>query len=605
MLSMFRGANKRTKTIWWVLTIVVVVTFVGGFVVLFGLGADRNSGGTASVLGSVNGQPISQADYQTVVNDQREAFRRQYGSEPADRDAKMVEMQAWRAVITQKLMTQLAQEEGMKVNDREVVLTLQTSPPTALASAPDFQTNGKFDAAKYQQALANPNINWSPFEQLVRSQLPTRKIEERLLASLKLSQPELRETYLDRNEHLNGVVVAVGPDAGVKVSPPGAADLDRIYQEYKSRFTSGTRVQLEVLQVPVKYTDEDRRSIEQLAKSLVDRARKGEDFGQLAKDYSEGPGAQQGGVVNRLVQPSEFGEFGAHLAALPVGGISDPLPGSGRYLIFKILRQLPDPVAATPSLQVAQIVLKLRSSSETLRQQYQDLVQIRDRATRIGLGKAATEKGLATQKTRPYDLASTPDELFGTPEAADWGLSAKKGAVSPVFQGVEEFLIAQVSERHEGGTAAKDEVAEPLRQIAEMEQRVTAAKPKADQIAAALAQGQTLEQAAQAAGLTAMPVQNVTRAAPDARIANSPEVVGALFAAAPGRVVGPVRTLGGWYFGRVDERGAPPDSVFEKSRGQISTEVLQRKQQTFFAGFVNRLREKAKIKDLRSGSATQ
>ncbi len=177
--------------------------------------------------------------------------------------------------------------------------------------------------------------------------------------------------------------------------------------------------------------------------------------------------------------------------------------------------------------------------------------------------------------------------------------------MSPVFQGVDEFLIAQVSERHEGGTATKDEVAEPLRQIAEMEQRVTAAKPKADRMAAALAQGQTLEQAAQAEGLTAMPVQNVTRATPDPRVANAPELVGALFAAPPGKVIGPIRSLGGWYFARVDEHGAPPDSVFEKSRGQISTEVLQRKQQTFFAGFVSRLREKAKVRDLRTGVNSQ
>src|SRR5438876_666931 len=146
MLSMFRGANKRTKTIWWVLTIVICVTFIGGFVVLFGLGADRTGGSNPSMLGSVNGIPISQTDYQNAVNDQKEAFRRQYGSDPADRDAKMVEMQAWRTLITQKLMGQLAKNQGVQANDREVVLTLQTSPPAALANAPEFQTNGKFDA---------------------------------------------------------------------------------------------------------------------------------------------------------------------------------------------------------------------------------------------------------------------------------------------------------------------------------------------------------------------------------------------------------------------------------------------------------------------------
>lgn len=602
MLSLFRGSNRRTKIIWWSLIIVTVVTFVGGFVVLFGLGVDRSGPQNTSVLGSVNGTPISQTDYQIAVNDQKEGFRRQFGSEPADRDAKMVELQAWRAVVTQKLMDQLARREGVRVHEHEVVLALETSPPPALMNAPDFQTNGKFDPAKFQQAIRNPNNNWSAFEQVVRAQLPTRKIEEQLLASLKLSQAELHETFLDRSEQLNALVVNVPPATDAKVHPPSPAELDAVYQRYRNRFTSGTRVQLEVVQVPFKYTDEDMRAAQQQATSLADRARKGEDFAQLAKDYSEGPGAQQGGMVNRVVQPSEFGPFGQHLATLPVGGISDPLPGGGRYVIFKILRQLPDPLSKTPSLQVAQIVVKAHGSESEIRRQFEDLKRLRARAVRIGLGRAAGEKGLATSRTRAYDLTSPPpDELASAPEAADWGLTARAGEVSPVFQGVDELVIAQVAIRHQAGPATREELSEPLRQIAEVEQRIDAAKPKADQIAAALAQGQSLEAAAQAAGVTPQPVQNVTRATPDPRLGNAPDLLGALFATPTGRVVGPVRSLGGWYFGRVDQRVVPPDSVFEKSKGQISSEILQQKQQLFFPGFVGKLRDRAKIRDQRAG----
>jgi len=40
MLRFLRMGNKRTKTIWWVLIIVTVATFVGGFVFLLGAGFD-------------------------------------------------------------------------------------------------------------------------------------------------------------------------------------------------------------------------------------------------------------------------------------------------------------------------------------------------------------------------------------------------------------------------------------------------------------------------------------------------------------------------------------------------------------------------------------
>jgi peptidyl-prolyl cis-trans isomerase D len=601
MLRMFRGANKRTKTIWWVLTIVTVVTFLGGFVVLFGLGVDGMGGGGTSVLGTVNGRPISVTEYQAAVNEQREQYRRQYGSEPVDRDAKMVEMQAWRSLVTQRLMNEMARAEGIRVYDPEVVVNLKTSPPASVTASPDLQTDGRFDAAKYQQALQNPNINWAPLEQMVRSQLPTRKLEERLLASIKLSQTELNEAVRDRSERLAATVVVVGPATDVKVEPPGPADLDRAYREHGSRFTSGTRVQLELLRVPRQFSDEDVRSTERQARSLVERARSGEDFAQLAMDNSEGPGAQQGGTINRMVQASEFGEFAPRVDSLPVGGVSDPIPASGRFLIIKVINRFPDPVSSSPSMQIAQIVLRVHGSEEAQRQQLEELTRLRARAARIGLGRAAAEKGLATAKTPPFDLASTPQELYGTPEAADWGLVSKPQAVSPVFEGVDEFLIAQVAERHEAGPARKEELGDVLRQLAEMDARVAAARPRVDQISGALAQGVALEDAAKAAGFAPMTLPSLTRAQPDPRLASAPEVIGALFAAPPGRVIGPLRSLSGWYFARVDGRFAPPDSVAEKMKGEVTSQILQRKQQAFFAGFVSQARDRAKIRDLRAG----
>src|SRR5262249_26437925 len=150
----------------------------------------------------------------------------------------------------------------------------------------------------------------------------------------------------------------------------------------------------------------------QLAKSLVDRARKGEDFGQLAKDYSEGPGRQQGGIVNRWVQPSELGAFAGYLDTLAVNGISDPIPGSGRFMIFKVQQRVPDPTAKSARLRVAQIVVKVHGNDNVLRDQEDQLMKLRGRAARIGLGRAAAEKGMATLRTRPYDMSSTPEELY-------------------------------------------------------------------------------------------------------------------------------------------------------------------------------------------------
>ena len=597
MLRFLRSGNKRTKLIWWFLTIITVLSFA----FLFGTGIDQSAGLRRSgAVGSVNGHSISQADYQTALEDQRATYRRQYGADPTDRDARMVELQAWRGLIAQRLIGRLASAEGMTVYDPEVSWSLKTSPPTALATNAAFQTDGKFDPNKYQQALRNPaNTWWGPFEDMVREQLPTRKLEQHLLSAIKLSQPELQDEFRYRYEHLDAKVVQVPPSNDPAVPAPGAADLQRAYDTNKGRFVSGLRVQLEVLMTPHKYADEDTRTAKQLAQSLVDRARHGEDFAQLAKDYSEGPAANTGGVISRVIPLPEFGVMSEHVATLKAGEVSDALPDNGRFLIFKVIERVPGVAGAPEGMKVAQIVIRTHANEGAQREQYDALVKLRARAARIGLGKAAAEKGLGTMKTRFYDANTPPEELFSAPEVSDWGLRAKPGSVSPVFEGIDEFVIASVAGRHEAGPVSKDELAEPLRQLAAMDLRVDRAKPRADSLAAALAHGATLEQAAQSVGLTPVVAMNMTRSQPDPQLAGTPEVVGALFAAPQGKVVGPIRGFGGWYFARVERRAIADSTTFEKNKGQLSSDLMTRRQQSFFNSFVNRLLASAKVQDLR------
>jgi len=144
-----------------------------------------------------------------------------------------------------------------------------------------------------------------------------RKIQERMIASIKLSQPELQQAYHDRFDKAALTVVSVPPLTEAPVKPPTQAEMDRIYQEEIGLFNAPERVQLEILAMPKRYSDEEVRVAREQAQSLTDRARRGEDFAQLAKDYSEGPAADQGGEMQRTFQPQEFGpELGPKLGAM-------------------------------------------------------------------------------------------------------------------------------------------------------------------------------------------------------------------------------------------------------------------------------------------------
>jgi hypothetical protein len=256
-----------------------------------------------------------------------------------------------------------------------------------------------------------------------------------------------------------------------------------------------------------------------------------------------------------------------------------------------------------PAFRLAQIVIKVHANENALRDQYAELTKIRTRAAQLkSLGKAAIEKKLATTKTGFFDTNTNPPGLLGVPEAMDWGLNAKAGAISPIFEGVDEFAIAEVSSKHEGGTLSRDELSDQLRQIAELEARVEKLKPRADQVKALLDRGQTLEQAAQAVGTPTFTFTRMTRAQADPRLAQTPEVLGAIFGAQPGRTIGPIRTVNGWHFARVDQKFAPTPALYDSVKGQLSTEILTRRQRGFFAGWLGDLQSKAKIRDQRGGN---
>src|SRR5438093_1100284 len=111
MLKYLRMGNKRTKMIWWILTVVTVFTFIGGFIFMFGAGFDSNRQAQISgALGTVNGTSITRTDYQNAIAEQRQAYRQRFNAEPTDQESGMIEAQAWRSLVNQRLIDAKARD---------------------------------------------------------------------------------------------------------------------------------------------------------------------------------------------------------------------------------------------------------------------------------------------------------------------------------------------------------------------------------------------------------------------------------------------------------------------------------------------------------------
>ncbi len=602
MLEYLRGSGKHTKAIWWILIIVVVVTFLGGFVFIFGSGL--SSGGRAqavSAVATVDGTNITRTEYQNAITDQRTGYVARFGQEPGDRDMKTLEVQAFRALVLQRVMDQKAKELNLTAHDREVLLQLQSSPPPELMNNPSFRTNGQFDPQKYRAAMQDPNNDWSAFEERVRAQLPVRKLQERLFTSVKLTEPQLRQAYRDQNERVNGTLVAIVPDLSGNPATVSDADLQRAYDRYKSRFWTGPERQLEVLVVPKTYGPAEIKTAQDLANSLVQRLRAGENYVELSRQYSDAPGADQGGVVDRVLTPTDFGsELGPRVALMDTGQVTDAVRDGGRFLFFRINEKAVDPTRGLPGLRVSQFMVRVKPDEDAIRKQYEQLTKLRSQAQKDGLGRAAVAQALTTAKTDYFDLNSPPQQIAAVPEVADWAFSAKPNQVSPVIEGLDDFAIVQLIGTKEAGPMPKDAIAEPLRRIAQVEVALDRLKPRADSLTALIRAGRSLEEAAAAMHLDAQKLTGVTRLQSDPRLQGAPEVVGSLFGSQPGQVIGPIRGLSGYFAARLDQRIDPDWTAFEAQRQQISQQLLENMQRRFLEDYASTMRLTAKVKDLRS-----
>jgi peptidyl-prolyl cis-trans isomerase D len=605
MLGYLRSGNRRKKLIWWSLIVITTFTFVIGFNFIGGMGDPGTQARMAGDIGRVNGSGISQADWQTALEEQRISYRQRFGASPADQDLRAVERDAWRALLNERLFAEEAKRAGLQATDGEVLVGMRTNPPTMLLMQPAFQTEGQFDANKYLSALSNPQMGnlWAPFEDMLRESLPVKKLQERLLASIKLTDPELKQAFRDRYERTSATLLLV-PPADTGRSPGTEEELRKTYELYKTRMASGARTQLEVLAIPIVYADDAM----DMGRSLYERAQRGEDFGQLARDYSEGPNAERGGVIDRWLSPEELGSMvAAAVRAKRPGELIEPMREGSRVMLFKIMDPAQDTSAnRTPpspgAVKLSQIIVRVRPSGESLTKQRREVQAIASRAKSVGLSKAATEKGQSTFKTSFYDLTNGPSQLIGVPDVADWGLSAKQDEVSQVFEGGDAFVVAQVALQHAAGVPTREEVGDQLRMIADAEARVEMAKARADSVVAAIKAGATLEAAGNSVRLAPMPIM-LTRQQPDPRLSGGPEMIGMLLGAPTGKVVGPVRTSQGWMFARKDAVFSPADSLLnDQLKGQLTTEILSQRQRRFFDGYVEKLRSKAQITDLRNAS---
>lgn len=235
-----------------------------------------------SNIATVNGQAITQSEYDKYYNLIKNNYEQQRGSaldETADKDLiETIKSSTFDDLVMQKLLRQEAQKQSITVKDEDIDNILNPFKESKNAE----EDNG------YQKFLDSMQVS----DKDIRNQIEISILYDKLLDKI-----------------ITDVVIT-------------DEEVQQYYKENESMFKDPGGIQIYHILV-----DSD-----QLAKEIISRLKQGEDFAALAAKYSADPGSkEEGGDVGLVNENTNFvPEFKAAALALKPGQLN-PVPVKSEY----------------------------------------------------------------------------------------------------------------------------------------------------------------------------------------------------------------------------------------------------------------------------------
>lgn len=458
------------------------------FVAWGGLGMqDKAVAPGGRVAAWVNEAPITVREFEQRHFRQSESMRRQLGAAFTEEMARRLQLRRFTLsqLIFEKLQLAEAERLEITVSDTEVGLLIQ--------QIPQFQQAGRFDAELYRRTLSANGVNPRQFEEQQRKALILARLRRYLGMAAWVSAVEVKESYRLKNEKAHVATLRLDPAFFAKGLKAAEADLRSFFDKNKNQFRQGpkrkatwwylpfsevaSRVQLPIPDLRARYEAtqgryqvKDRVSVSQILikispdakKAAVDAAREkleklrrralgGEDFAALARAYSQGPAAKNGGDIGTFGRGEVLPAIEKAAFSLPAGAVSPLLKTSFGFHLLKVRKRQR---AKQRSFEEAQ-----KEVEKDLRvQKSKALAKTLMRKVRYAVedGKApAPLAGLRKGETRLFEQQSPP---VSVPEGALFAKAVfalkSKGTVSRGIEGKEGALFVRLLDLRPAATPA-------------------------------------------------------------------------------------------------------------------------------------------------------
>jgi peptidyl-prolyl cis-trans isomerase D len=357
---MLQKINERVSGwIAWVIIILIAITFV-----LFGANYYNTRGQRGQVKMAINGEDVSSQDYESLYRRIRAQFQQ------FNLPASFIKKQTEQELVKTAVEKQSALKNGFFIASDQV--------RAAILTVPEFQENGEFSEKKFERVLASVQYTPTSFFDKIKMDLLARQQQfsitetnftlpreakelyqflfqtrsyqsalfkkEAFLASIKVSDKEAKAYYQAHpdkfmsDEKVTLSYVSLSQSEIGKHIRLNEQELKKYYQENKASFIEPAT--FTVQHILISQPDETSESNMALAKKVYEKARAGDSFSALAKEYSADLLSDNGELPSGSLElfPKAFAEV---LPSLKVGEISQPFASKDGVELIKLIATTP------------------------------------------------------------------------------------------------------------------------------------------------------------------------------------------------------------------------------------------------------------------------
>ena len=581
----------------------ISITFLAWMV--FDLSGLTGNGRLASArsAGSVNGETLDARDYEVLVQratDQAQQQRQGQAALGADDFARLRD-QVWNEWVDQAVLVSEYHRRGLTVSDQELADAIRTTPLPEIAQNEAFQTDGRFDLAKYQRWLTSGSaVQVLPaLEERYRAEMMRSKLLRVVTADVFISDAELWQRFRDEHETVKVDVAAIIPRNAVPDSlvPVTDAEVEAYYRAHGDEFKRPETAYLSYVMVPRTLTAADSAAALERIRAARAEILAGARFEDVARRESQDQvSAARGGDLGTWKKGQMVSEFDAQAFRIPLHTVSEPFLSPYGYHILEVTRRTADSASARHILIPIELAGAHRDQVDAVADSLERLAA--DRIDPAALDTAARALGLRISRALPVQKGTTVQAGAETvPNVGSWvfqkGVAGAIGNVEETFDALYLFRIDSIAPEGVPPLAT-------IRDAVERQAREAKKWAQARVVGAALQkrldEGASLDMATRALGLPHQVLGPFTRINPPFP---NPTFIGTAFSLRPGQRSKVIDTPEGLYLLESVARTPADSAAFASSRDELRAQAIRASRQDRVRLYLQALREKAKVVDHR------